>query len=105
MGVRLREALFGAQPGSTVPARGFLASESFLNFLHLVVPGGFCHLRSGWDSVNESGATDRRIAGEKRTFAQAAVSEELRYDTLWRRKMLSSRPMKKLQFSESGGFV
>ena len=104
-GVRLREALFGAQPGSTVPARGLLASVSFLNFLDLVVPGGFCHLRSGWDSVNESGATDRRIAGAKRVFAQAAASEELRYDMLGRRKMLPPRPGKKLQFSEPGGFV
>ena len=39
-GLRLREALYGARPGSTVPAREFLASVSFLNFLHWVARGG-----------------------------------------------------------------
>ena len=37
--------------------------------------------------------------------AEAAVSERQRYDMLWRRKMISPQPMKKLQFSDTGGFA
>ena len=58
-GVRLCEELFGAQPGTAVPARELIASVSFLGFLHWVTPGGFCHRRSGWVAVNEPGAMDQ----------------------------------------------
>ena len=54
-GLRPCEEIFGAQLGAVVPARDLLATVSFLNFLHWVIPGGFCHLMSGWDAVNESG--------------------------------------------------
>ena len=46
-GPRLRKKILEDRPGSEMPARSQLASASFLNFLHQVVPGGFCHLRSG----------------------------------------------------------
>lgn len=42
-GPRLRKEIFGASPGSEMSARTLLASASFLNFLHWVTPGGFCH--------------------------------------------------------------
>ena len=54
-GLRLREEIVGAQLGAVAPARDLLATVSFLNFLHWVIPGGFCHLMSGWDAVDESG--------------------------------------------------
>ena len=58
-GTRLREEIFEASPGPEAPARALLASVSCLNFLRWVIPGGFCHLRSGRDAVNASGAVDR----------------------------------------------
>ena len=91
-GTRLRDALFGSQPGTTVPVRELLASASFFNFLHWVALGGFCHPRSGWAAVNESGAMDQWRSGAKRVSAEAVVSEQLRNDMLWWRKMLSPRP-------------
>ena len=33
------------------------------------------------------------------------MAEQLRNDMLWRRKMLSPRPLEKLQFCETGGFA
>ena len=42
-GQRLREEIASANPGSEAPARGLLATASFLNFLRWVVAGGFCH--------------------------------------------------------------
>ena len=104
-GLRLREALSGARLGSAVPAPGFLAPVSFLNFLHCVAPGGFCRLRSGRGGVNEPGAMDKGESGAKRASAHAAATEELRNEMLWRRRTPSPRPMKKLQFCETGGFA
>ena len=104
-GLRSREALLGARPGSSVPARELLASVSFLNFFRWVAPGGFCHLRYGWDAVNESGAMDQWRSGAKGAPAQAAATEQLRNDMLWRRKILSPRAMKKSQFRETGGLA
>ena len=104
-GLRISEALIGCQPGSTAPAQESLASVSFLNFFRWVAPGGFSHLRSGWDSVNESGATDRWRSGTKGPPTRAAVAEELRNGMVWRDRMIVSRPVKKLQLRELGGFA
>ena len=46
-GLLPREKIFGAQSGAVVLAKYLLAAASFLNFLHWVIPGGFCRLRSG----------------------------------------------------------
>ena len=54
--MRMREEIFEATPGSEFPARTLLATASCLNCLHWVAPGGFCHLRSGWGALNQSGA-------------------------------------------------
>ena len=104
-GLRICEALFGCQPGSSAPAQELLASISFLNLLRWIAPGGFSHLRSGWDSANESGAMGRKRAGTKGLSARAAATEELRNDMAWRSLMLESRPVKKLQFRGLGGFA
>ena len=58
-GLRLREGIFEARPGTFMQARDLLASASFLNFLRWLVPGVFWRLRSGWDAANESGASRR----------------------------------------------
>ena len=97
-GLRLRDEIFEARPGTTTQARDLLASVSFLNFLRWVFPGGFCHLRSGWGAVNESGAMGQWGAGVKRAPAVAAVTEDPRNDMVWWRKMLPTRPAKRLQF-------
>ena len=97
-GIRLREEIFEARPGTTMQARDLLASVSFSNFLRWVFPGGFCHLRSVWGAVNESGAMGQWGAGVKRAPAVAAVTEDLRNDMVWWRKMLPTRPAKRLQF-------
>ena len=104
-GIRVREGIFESRPGATVPARDLLPAVSYLNFLRSAIPGGFCHLRSGWDAVNESGVMELRSTGARRASALATVSEDLRNDVAWRRKMLSTRPVKSLQFGESGGFA
>ena len=104
-GLNLREGIFGAQPGVSVLARDLLASVSFLNFLHEVVPGGFCHLRSGWDTVNASGVMDLWRAGARAPPVRAAISEVLRNVMIWWWEMLERRPIKAIQFSEPGGFV
>ena len=57
-GLRRREGIVGARPGTAILARGLLASASFLNFLRWVAPCDFCHLRSRWDAANKSGAMD-----------------------------------------------
>ena len=97
-GLRLREEMFGAPPGSEMSARTLLACASFPNSLRWVIPGGFCHLRSGWNAVNESGVMDLWRAGARRASAAAAVSEDLRNEMAWWREMLSTRPAKRLQF-------
>ena len=104
-GPRLRKEIFGASPGSEMSARTLLASACFLNFLHRVIPGGFCDLRSGRGAVNESGAMDLWRPGRSRSSAQAKVAEQPRNDMLRRRKMLSARPTKKLQFGKGGAVV
>ena len=104
-GQRLCEEIAGANPGSEVSARDLLASVSFLNFLHWVVPGGFCHLRSGWDAVNGSGVMDLWRAGVRSPSTTVAISETLRNDMVWWWKMLEHRPPKNIQFCSSGGFV
>ena len=88
-GLRLREEVFGVHPGAVLPARGLLATASFLN-LHWVAPGGLRHLRSGWDAVNESGVMKLRRAGTRAASAVVLVSEALRNDMVWRWKMLHS---------------
>ena len=47
-GLRPCEEIFESRPGAPMPARALLATVSYLNFLQWVVPGGFCHLRSGF---------------------------------------------------------
>ena len=81
-GMRLRAEIFEASPGSELPARTLLATASFLNFLHRVAPKGFCHLRSGWGAVGESGAMEQWRSGVRRATAQAVVTEQLRSDAL-----------------------
>ena len=88
-GPRPREEIFGASLGSEMSARSLLDSASFLNFRYWVIPGGVCHVRSGWGAVNESGAMDLWRPGRSRSSAQAKVAEQLRNDMLRRRKMLS----------------
>ena len=46
---------------------------SFLNFLRWIAPGGFRHLRSGWDSANESGAMDQWGSGAKGSSAHGVA--------------------------------
>ena len=104
-GPRLREEILGASPGSEMSARASLAFASFLNFLHWVIPGGFCDLRPGRGAANESGAMDLWRPGRSRSSAEARVPEQLSNDMLRRRKMLSARPTKKLQFGKDGGIV
>ena len=104
-GLRLREGVFESRSGATMGARDLLATASYLNFLHWVAPGGFCHLRSGWDVADEAGVMVSWRSGAKRAAAVAAMSENLRNDMVWRLKMLSPRPVKRLQFSESGRFA
>ena len=48
-GLRMCEAISESAPGATSQARDLLATVSYLNFLRWVAPGGFCHLRSGWN--------------------------------------------------------
>ena len=62
-GLRLREEVFSVRPGAMFPARDLLATVSFLNFLHWVIPGGFRQLRPGRDAVNESGVMEMWRAG------------------------------------------
>ena len=95
-GFRLREAISESRPGATMQDRDLLVAASSLNFLRWVVPGGFRHLRSGWDAANESGVMNLWRAGAKRASAVAAISEDLRNDMAWRRKMLSPRLAKRL---------
>ena len=70
-GLRLREAIFGATPGSGMSARTLLPSASLLNFLRWVISGWCFHLRSVWGAVNESGAMDQWRSGRRRPSAQA----------------------------------
>ena len=104
-GLRLREGIFECRPGATMQARDLLSAVSYLSFLHCVVPGGFCHLRSGWNAANESGVMDPRRTGARRASAATAISEDLRNDMAWWRKMLATRPVRRLQFGESGCFA
>ena len=104
-GQRLCEEVINAVPGSEMSARDLLATVSFLNFLHWVIPGGFCHLRSGWDTVNQSGIMDLWRAGARTPAVSVAVPEALRNDMVWWWRMLERRPAKNIQFCGSGGFV
>ena len=94
----------GCVRGSSSPARG-RPRRLEMNFLRWVVPGGSCHLRSGRNAVSESGVMELWRTGGRRASALAAISEGLRNDMVWWRKMLSTRPAKRLQFGDSGGFV
>ena len=99
------EALLECRPGSTAPAPELLASAPFLNLLHCVAPGGFSHIRSGWDSANESGAMDQWRSGTKGPPTQAAATVELRNDMARRYRTLTSRPVRKLHFCELWDFA
>ena len=104
-GASLRLGASSLSSGSTMSARAPLSSVSFPNFLQWVAPGGFCHLRSGWDAVNATGAKGVWRAGEGRAESQAVVSEALRNNTLGGWKMLSARPPKKVHYGRDGGFA
>ena len=104
-GLRLRESIFGSEPGASMQARDLLATASYLIFLQWVAPGGFRHLRSGWNAVNVSGVMDLRRPGARRAAADAAISEDLRNDMAWWWEMLRARPVKRLQFGGRGGFA
>ena len=49
----LREAVLGMQAASAMSARSVLGAASHLNFLQRIASGGFCHLRSRWNVVND----------------------------------------------------
>ena len=102
---RLCEELFEASPGSRVSARSLLATVPFSNFLEWVIPVGFRHLRSGWGAADESGIMDQWMSGSKRANMDAVLSEQLRSDVLWWRKMLSALPSKTTQYGREGGFA
>ena len=104
-GLRLRAGIFESEPGASMQARVLLATVSYLTFLQWVAPGGFRHLRSGWNAVNESGAMDLRRPGARRAAPDAVISEDLRNDMAWWWEMLRARPVKRLQFGGRGGFA
>ena len=104
-GQRLCEEVINTCSGAEMSARELLAAVSFLNFLHWVAPGGFCHLRSGWDTVNRSGIMDLWRAGARSPSVSVAIPEDLRNDMVWWWRMLERRPAKNVQFCESGGFA
>ena len=101
----LRHELSGLRPGSTTYARVLLSSASFLNCVQRVAPGGFRHLRNGWNVVNESGIMELRRLGDGRAEVQVAGTEELRNDVAWRRRAPGMRPLGILHFTDRGGFV
>ena len=69
-----------------------------MNFLGRVIPGGLCQLRSGWDAVDESGITDQWRSGSKRANVEAVLTEQLRGDMDWWRRMLSAHPPETIQY-------
>ena len=73
-------------------------------FLQSVAPGGFSHLRPGWDAVNETGATDLWRTGKKRAESRSAATEVLREDMPWRWQMLNARSTKELRYGTVGAF-
>ena len=62
-------------------------------------------MRSGWYAVNESGVMDLWRSGARRASAAATASEDLRNALACRWKTLRTRPVKRLQFGERGGFA
>ena len=86
-GMTLRQEFLGLQPDSTVAARSPLSSGSF-NFNQWIAPGGFCHLRTGWNVVNDSGIMGAWRSGAGRAETQVVVTKELRNDVLRRRRAL-----------------
>ena len=97
--------IFWLRTDSTMSAHALLSSASFLNFVRLIVPGGFRHLRNGWNAVNVTGITELRGAGNGRAEVQATATREPRGDMVWRRKALESRPSESLHSWGRGGFV
>ena len=77
-GMALRREIFGRQPDSTASARSLLPSTSFPNFIQRIAPGGSCHLRRGWNVVNDSGVMELRRSGASSAETQVAVTEKLR---------------------------
>ena len=87
-----------------MPARELLQTISFLNFLEWVVPGGFAHLRAGWDIINESGVM-RDWAEGRRTNPAVYLPPVLRNDLHWWRTALESDPVKPIHYSADSCFV
>ena len=76
---------------SVVTARPVLATASFLNFPRWVVPGGFRHLRGGWNLVGDSGVMDEWRGGSKGADCSAEIIVKFWRDVMsWRPCLMDS---------------
>ena len=83
-------------PGGQLRAKDLLRTVSFLNFLEVLVPGGFAHLRSGWNIVNESGVMEEWRVG-RRTNPIVSPNAWLRNDLRWWKEAVLADPVKSIQ--------
>ena len=104
-GMTLHQEMFGLRPESTLSARTLPSSASFLNFIQWATPGGFCHLRHGWNVFAGSGIMELQRPGGGCAETHVVVAEELREGMLWWSKVLEPRPTKSLRFADRGGFA
>ena len=88
-----------------MPASTAFPAASFLNCLQWIAPGGFTHLRAGWDIVSAAGVLDKVRDGVRRADCSAEATDAFRNDVCWRNRALESGPTKRIHHAPSGGFV